>query len=78
MSRKYKNSHEVPTEELCERLKQLSRAVTKGKDEIDREFTMSIPAELDRDADLVLDEAAKRLRRLEIENNDLRINNGKP
>ena len=34
-------------------------------DEIDREFTMRVPAELDRDPDLVLSQAAKRIRDLE-------------
>ena len=51
----------VPTEILIARLEELSRAVTEGKDAISREFTMRIPAEMDRDADLVLHAAACRL-----------------
>lgn len=60
MSTQYKKSSEVPTSVLCERLKQLSDAVTKGSSG-DHEFTMRIPAECDRDADLVMAEAARRL-----------------
>lgn len=62
MSTKYKTYDEVPTEALCERLEQLSEAASNGKAAIEREFTMRVPAELDRDADLVLGEAARRLR----------------
>ena len=61
MNRKYKLSSDVPTDKLCDRLEELSDAVTRGKDG-DHEFTMSIPPQLDRDADLVLQEAASRLR----------------
>ena len=61
MSLNYDTKDEVPTELLCERLEQLSDAVTKGKDAILRDFDMRIPAEVDRDADCVLAEAAKRL-----------------
>ena len=63
MSTKYKNSKDIPTEVLCKRLEALSDAVTKGHAGRG-EFTMSMPAQLDRDADLVLSEAANRLRRL--------------
>lgn len=62
MSRKYQNSSEVPTEVLCSRLDELSDAIAGGKDSFANEFTMRVPAECDRDADLVLAEAAKRLR----------------
>ncbi len=62
MSTKYKEAKEVPTESLCERLEQLSNAITKGKEQMEREFTMRVPAEVDRDADIVLSEAARRLR----------------
>lgn len=58
MSTKYKEAAAVPTSILAERLKQLSDAI------IHRdmgELTMRIPAELDRDADLVLTEASRRL-----------------
>ena len=65
MSNKYKNGRDVPSDVLCARLRQLSDAVTKGRDSICREFTMRVPAELDRDADLVLSEAAQRIEILE-------------
>ena len=65
MSNKYKNSCDVPNSVLCERLAQLSDAVTKGKKGIDREFYMSIPAQLDNDADLVISEAKIRIMKLE-------------
>ncbi len=64
MSRKYKDSKDVPMKELIMRLHQLSDAVTKGRDAINREFGMHIPAEVDHDADIVLAEAANRLREL--------------
>jgi len=65
MSTKYKSSKEVPTEVLIERLKELSRAVAHRKlNNFENEFTMRIPAECDRDADLVLSEAANRLKLL--------------
>lgn len=60
MSQKYKQSKDVPNEVIIERLRELAKAVTK-RDSLEREFTMRVPAELDRDADLVLSEAAKRL-----------------
>jgi hypothetical protein len=61
MSRKYKESSDVPTDVICDRLDELADAVTKG-DRGMHEFTMRIPAEPDRDADLVLSAAATRLR----------------
>lgn len=64
MSRKYTDTASVPTETLANRLDELANAITKGREASDREFTMRIPAECDRDADLVLSEAAKRLRGL--------------
>ena len=67
MSTDYKASKDVPTSIICNRLKQLSDAVTKGKDAINREFGMRIPAECDYDADLVLSEAAVRLNDLQLE-----------
>lgn len=63
MSTKYKSSEEVPTGVLVKRLRELVSAVTKGSN---REFYMRIPAEVDRDADLVLMESAKRLGELEV------------
>lgn len=62
MSNKYKHGDIVPTSVLIARLEELSNAVTKGRDAINREFTMRIPAELDCDADLVISQAAQRLR----------------
>lgn len=61
MSTNYKESDKIPTSVLCARLDELSTAVTKGRDGINREFLMSIPAELDRDADLVISESSRRL-----------------
>ena len=61
MSTKYKNTRDVPLDVLVARLNELSDAIRGGKDTRDREFTMRIPAECDRDADLVIAEAAKRL-----------------
>lgn len=58
MSTQYKESKEVPTTVLIARLKELARAVANGDK---HELTMRVPAELDRDADLVLMEAARRL-----------------
>lgn len=59
MSNKYEHSYDVPTDVIADRLDELATAVTKKN--LD-EFDMRIPAELDRDADLVLSEAARRLR----------------
>ena len=61
VSETYKKTEEVPTCVLCERLEVLSTAVTKGRDGIEKEFDMRVPAAVDRDADLVLSEASKRL-----------------
>jgi hypothetical protein len=65
MSTKYKHGDRVPSEILAARLDELSMAVTQGRDAIAREFTMRVQAELDRDADLVLCQAARRIRELE-------------
>jgi hypothetical protein len=62
MSAYYRHGDRVPTEVLCARMQELVAATVEGRH---GEFTMRIPAELDRDADLVLSEAAKRLRELE-------------
>lgn len=64
MSNQYKHGDYVPTDVLANRLDELSDAVTKG-DAGRNEFSMRVPAEMDRDADLVLDAAAKRLRELQ-------------
>jgi len=66
MSNKYKEAKDVPTQVLIERLEELSTAVTEGERQVGREFDMRIPVELDRDADVVLLEAAKRLRYVRI------------
>lgn len=60
MTTKYKHPSEVPDNELVARLRELADVVTK-RDLRCSEFTMRIPAECDRDADIVLSEAANRL-----------------
>lgn len=50
-------------EKLCQRLDELSDAVTKGKAG-EYEFTMQIPANPERDADFVLARAAQVIREL--------------
>ncbi|MEJ1354293.1 MAG: hypothetical protein RPU39_06345 [Candidatus Sedimenticola sp. (ex Thyasira tokunagai)] len=62
MSNKYKHGDRVPTDVLIARLDELAEAVAKGTRAVNREFDMRIPAELDRDADLVISQAAERLR----------------
>lgn len=66
MSNKYLTSADVPDSILIARLHELSDAITKGRDSINREFTMRVPAEVDRDADLVLAEAARRISTFDI------------
>lgn len=51
------------TDILCKRLDELADAVAKGPGVIAREFTMRVPAEPDRDADLVLSSAADQIRK---------------
>ena len=65
MSNKYCSGDRVPNDVLANRLDELSEAITKGSEYISREFTMRVPAELDHDADLVLSQAAERLRGFE-------------
>jgi len=65
MSTKYKRGNEVPSDVLCGRLDQLSNAVCEGRVATRGEFSMRVPAEVDRDADLVLAEAARRIKQLE-------------
>src|SRR5690554_4533932 len=72
MSTKYRNSRDVPLDIIIARLNDLSDAVTGGRESQEREFTMRIPAECDRDADLVIGEAASRLAKLHAENEALR------
>jgi len=64
MSNKYKLGDKIPSDVLCKRLRELSHAVTRGRDGMS-EFTMRIPAEIDRDADFILGYAAKRIEDLE-------------
>ncbi|WP_328187010.1 hypothetical protein [Marinobacter sp. OP 3.4] len=72
MTTNYKSSRDVPLETIIGRLNELSDAVTRGRESLCREFTMHIPAECDRDADLIIGEAAIRLDRLQAENEALR------
>lgn len=72
MSTKYRNSRDVPLDIIITRLNELSDAVAGGRESQNREFTMRIPAECDRDADLVIDEAARRLTTAQAENEALR------
>ncbi len=65
MSRKYNDPRDVPHETLARRLEELVRALKSRGEERDRELTMRIPAEVDRDFDLVMVEAARRLRGLD-------------
>jgi hypothetical protein len=62
VSGKYQRSEDVPTEVLIARLQELVRAITKRGQPDWSEFYMRIPAEVDHDADIVLSEAARRLR----------------
>lgn len=68
MTTKYQNSRDVPLDTIIARLRELADAVTGGSKSQEREFTMRIPAECDRDADLVIDEAARRLADIQSEN----------
>lgn len=65
MSQKYKFGAHIPTEVLTGRLMELVNVITKEHHRLRDEFTMRIPAERDRDADLVLSECATRLTALE-------------
>lgn len=53
------------SEQLIRRRRELSNAITDGREARDREFTMRIPADPERDADLVLNAAADRIEALE-------------
>lgn len=61
MSVKYQ-SKDVPDGVLADRLDELADIVSGNRERIGAEFTMRIPAECDRDADLVMAEAARRIR----------------
>lgn len=64
MSTQYKKSEDIPTEVLCNRVKELIKLVTNGEVK-HNEFTMRVPVELDRDADVVLAELVRRLNEVE-------------
>ena len=66
MSNKYKHGDYVPTEVIVSRLRELVDVITKRHVDMKYEFSMSIPAQLDRDADLVISEAANRLEKLTV------------
>ena len=61
MSSQYKSTEAVPDHVLLARVAELVDAVTKGQAGLN-EFTMRVPAECDRDADLVLTELSVRYR----------------
>ena len=65
MSKQYRHGDTVPTEVLVKRLNEFKDAVVErlcGNPSLfESEFTCRIPAELDRDPDLVFSEAAIRL-----------------
>ena len=52
------------SEKRIARLRELAQAVTYGREAINREFTMRVPADEDRDADCVLTWAADALEQL--------------
>ena len=60
MSKLHQHGKDVPTSTLANRLRELSAAVANGYTS-GPEFYLNSPAEFDRDADLVLAEAARRL-----------------
>ncbi len=64
MSRHYRDSKDIPNDVLAARLKELSDYCTKN--DMPSEFSMRIPCELDRDADVVLGEASRRLSSLAV------------
>ena len=63
MTNKYEDTNQVPDQVLLTRVAELVDAVTKGSAGLN-EFTMRVPAECDRDADLVLTELIIRYRNL--------------
>jgi hypothetical protein len=76
MSTKYKDDDRIPSKVIIDRLQKLAKVVTKGEAGLRREFTMRVPAERDRDADLILSdlilsEAAERITELEEGNKQL-------
>ena len=71
MSRKYNSPKEVPIDIILDRVDELADACT-SRVAFDGQFTMRIPAEVDRDADLVLGEVVRRCRALMSEVSTLR------
>lgn len=71
MSTKYRDPKHVPSEALIARLNELADAITRGGESKEGELTMRVPAECDRDADLVISEAARRLGKAEARVKDL-------
>ncbi len=65
MSTKYKESADVPTEVLADRLNDLVKIICGPEKDLSRHFSMRVPAELDYCADLVISESGQRLLRLE-------------
>ena len=63
MTNKYEDTNQVPDQVLLTRVAELVDAVTQGSAGLN-EFTMRVPAECDRDADLVLTELIIRYRNL--------------
>lgn len=55
------------TNAMVRRLREISHAVTQGPEALRRECSMRVPAEPDRDADLVLASAADEIERLRAE-----------
>lgn len=74
MSNIYRRAEDVPTHILVNRLHELAKAAPKNCPDHSQEFTLRVPVELDRDADVVLHECAKRLgelsRKFEQDKND--------
>jgi len=66
MSNQYKIGDSVPSEILCARLREIVHAITAGDGgkSILRECVMRVPAEIDRDADLVISGSARRIEAL--------------
>jgi hypothetical protein len=71
MSTKYKKSSDVPLDVLLKRLDELADAARNGRETQDREFTIRIPAECDRDADLVISQAVIIIRELQAKVSEL-------
>ena len=69
MSRKYKHGDVIPVDVIANRLKELAESAIKANWS---DFSMRIPAELDHDADLVLMDAAMKLKSLSEENAKLK------